>query len=59
MGTVWPNRIVVEVTPGVDDPVAPEVPLLLEHAASSKDNAANKAKDADLAVRPDAMCLTW
>ena len=59
MGTVWPNRIEVDVTPGADDPLAAEPPLLLlEQAAASSAVAANKARDAVRVVRPDVLTLT-
>jgi hypothetical protein len=63
LGTVWPNRIEVAVTPGAvtpgaDDPLAAELLLLLEQAAASSADAANNASDAVRVVRPDVLTLT-
>jgi hypothetical protein len=57
LGTVWPNKIEVDVTPGADDPLAAEL-LLLEQAAASSADAANNARDAVRLVRPDVLTLT-
>ncbi|HUL28716.1 MAG TPA: hypothetical protein VLW44_23415 [Streptosporangiaceae bacterium] len=48
----------MDVTPGADAPLADELLLLLEQAASSSAGTANKTPAAASLVRPDVLTLT-